>query len=362
MGQQDRTVASGQDDLFVRSLHLKSVREAAREVDFICSTSAIDSYGEIVDQSWDLRRYATNPVVLWAHNSRDLPIGQARNVGVVDGALQATIYFSKANPEAETIWQLVLEKTLRSVSVGFIPNTIRVEKRDGEDVFVLCDNELYEISVTSIPANPEALAKMKARALQSALPMTTTTAPVGATDGGKPEASMDHEKAIAALNATISQRSAELVDTKSALDSERTKTAELTARLSATEARNASLEGVAKDLAERAAAAELTLVSRDLDALIGTKMVPAEKDGVLELARLSLEQKRAAEARGERFDETHSAYAKHLSAIKGRPSLNLLDTKSVLGNEGDKAPPIVADPSAPVGAGFDALVRQHAFV
>jgi HK97 family phage prohead protease len=256
MGQQDRTVASGPDDLFVRSLHLKSVREEAREVDFICSTSAIDSYGEIVDQSWDLRRYATNPVVLWAHNSRDLPIGQARNVGVVDGALQATIYFSKANPEAETIWQLVLEKTLRSVSVGFLPNTIRVEKRDGEDVCVLCDNELYEISVTSIPANPEALAKMKARALQSALPVTTTTAPVGATDGGKPEASMDHEKAIAALNDTIAQRSAELVDVKSALDSERTKTAELTARLSATEARNASLEGVAKDLAERAAAAE----------------------------------------------------------------------------------------------------------
>lgn len=145
-------------------LQVRSIDVDRRTVDVICSTEAIDSYGEIVSQdSWRLERFLTNPVVLFGHNSRELPIGTASNVEVRDGKLQATITFasSAVNPFAEQVLHAFEERVLRAVSVGFNPGSYRYEKRDGRDVCVLSDCELFELSVVPLPANPEALAKMK---------------------------------------------------------------------------------------------------------------------------------------------------------------------------------------------------------
>ena len=73
---------------------------------------------------------------------------------------------AKANPLAEQVWQSVQERTLRAVSVGFKPREVRKETRDDKDVYVLSDNDLYEISVVPIPSNPEALTRMKALATE----------------------------------------------------------------------------------------------------------------------------------------------------------------------------------------------------
>lgn len=150
-------------DLAASALQIKSLRLEERQADFIASTDAMDADGDIVEQNWDLERYMSNPVVLFGHNSKELPIGHAKGVGVVDGKLQATIVFAseKANPMAERVWQSVQEKTLRAVSVGFKPREVRKETRNDKDVYVLSDNELYEISVVPIPSNPEALSKQK---------------------------------------------------------------------------------------------------------------------------------------------------------------------------------------------------------
>ena len=157
---------STMSDLTSSALQIKSLRLEERQADFIASTEAIDADGDIVEQSWDLDRYMKNPVVLFGHSSKDLPIGHATNVGVKDGQLQATIVFAseKANPMAERVWQSVQERTLRAVSVGFKPREVRQETRNDKDVYVLSDNELYEISVVPIPSNPEALTRMKALA------------------------------------------------------------------------------------------------------------------------------------------------------------------------------------------------------
>ncbi|NOU33328.1 MAG: hypothetical protein HOO96_35980 [Polyangiaceae bacterium] len=133
----------------------------------MASTAAVDSYGEIVEQVWKLERYMANPVVLFGHQSRELPIGRSTFVGVRGGQLECTVRFAspEANPKAEQVWQLVKEDVLRAVSVGFMPGSVRYEKRGGEDVAVLSDNELHEISIVPIPANPEALAKMRAKGI-----------------------------------------------------------------------------------------------------------------------------------------------------------------------------------------------------
>lgn len=148
-------------------LTIRAIRRDVREADFVASTDAIDSYGERVAQNWRLERFKSNPVALFAHNSWALPIGRAPMCKVEDNKLVCTIRFgtAKANPLAENVWNCVQEDILCAVSVGFRPHSIRMEIEDDEEVWILDDNELHEISIVPIPANPEALARMKHRAL-----------------------------------------------------------------------------------------------------------------------------------------------------------------------------------------------------
>lgn len=150
----------------------ESVSDETRSVDVIVSSDAIDGHGTIVKQNWKLERFAANPVVLYGHNHYELPIGQASNVGVVDGQLRATITFSTEdlNAEAEKIWRNVRAKVIRGISAGFMPHSITFEKQNDREVMVLDDNELFEISVTPCPSNADALMQM--RSMHEAQPQT----------------------------------------------------------------------------------------------------------------------------------------------------------------------------------------------
>lgn len=151
------------------SLYTCATREESRQVRCIASTDTLDAYGEVVEQDWQLDRYKKNPVVLFNHNygalfggpSSQLPIGKCVDIAVKDGQLEATIQFAPAaaNPMAEQVWQGVLAGTLRAISVGFRSGGVRIEKRDGVDVTVLSQNELYEISCCPMGANPDAIMK-----------------------------------------------------------------------------------------------------------------------------------------------------------------------------------------------------------
>lgn len=160
------------NELFRRSygMTVRAQKDETRSVDVVASSTAIDGYGEIVAQDWDLRRYEANPVVLYGHNSYSLPIGHASNVRVDGDKLVATLNFvdARANPLAEQVWQGILQGSLRAVSVGFRSKKGSMQNIDGKDVFVLAGNELMEISVVPIPANPEAVAQ-EARAFNDQL-------------------------------------------------------------------------------------------------------------------------------------------------------------------------------------------------
>ncbi len=157
-------------DLHLRALgiELASTTTEKREASFVASTASIDSHGEIVEQDWDLSRFKANPVVLYAHQSRELPIGSCTRVDVVAGRLECTVKFASAaaSPLAESVYQLVKEGTLRAVSVGFIPGDARLETRAGRDVVVLSKNVLHEISIVPIPSNADAVAITRAKAFE----------------------------------------------------------------------------------------------------------------------------------------------------------------------------------------------------
>lgn len=273
--------------------------ETSRAFDFVFSSAAIDSYEEIVEQDWRLERFLKNPVVLWNHNiaargflssgppEAALPIGTAKNVRVEDGRLVGTIELvsGKASPMAEFVYNGLREGSLRATSVGFQPGDVRLEKRDGKHIYVLSQNELHEISIVPVPANPEAvlraarLDELRREELRSdALRRSQTAhrAPREVTNSTE-ESRMDIEKA--------------LLDAKAALlaSEERAKGYEVQAK--ALEAQAKALvaerdEALAREraTAERAANAERAVVEGEVRGLVPLKLDPAEVDDMIELA------------------------------------------------------------------------------
>jgi HK97 family phage prohead protease len=181
-----------------------SLNEETRSVDVIASTDAIDSYDEIVEQDWRLERFKKNPVILYNHNSvglcgpveETLPIGHASNIQQSEHALAMRLHFvdEKANPLAEKVWQGVRQGSLRATSVGFRPGKVtKVKEGDEKEIVHLSENELFEVSVCPIPANPEAVARSVSRNREQALRLATS--PGGSGSGPAPAVKAPSRKA-----------------------------------------------------------------------------------------------------------------------------------------------------------------------
>ncbi|MHC1788528.1 HK97 family phage prohead protease [Solidesulfovibrio sp.] len=154
------------------SFQTKGMDVAARTVSFVASTEAIDRMGDSITLAgWRLDRFKQNPVILFGHDSRDLPIGKAISVGIEGNALVVTVQFAsaEANPMAENVFRLIQEGCLNAVSVGFIP--IRWEfvedVENGRCGFDILEAELLEISVVPIPAHPDALVQAGMKGLDA---------------------------------------------------------------------------------------------------------------------------------------------------------------------------------------------------
>lgn len=144
---------------------VKSIDEEARKATFVISTDEKDRTGEVVEQSWDLENYKKNPIVLFGHDPSkpSYVLGKATEiVSDKDGNKNitlGTVQFAEegTSEDADTVWKLVKQGILRTVSVGFIPHTFKKLAND-DDTDVLADNELLEFSIVPIPANPSAVA------------------------------------------------------------------------------------------------------------------------------------------------------------------------------------------------------------
>ena len=141
-------------------IDIKEVDKEEGIVKFILSSGTPDRQGEMIDQtSWKLSDYLKNPVVLWSHDAYQPAIGQMISLGTnADSMLEGSVKFAvKEYDFAKTLFNLVAGKFIRAVSVGFVSETSDTVN----DVKVLKDNTLYEVSLVNIPADALALAKMK---------------------------------------------------------------------------------------------------------------------------------------------------------------------------------------------------------
>lgn len=139
------------------NIEVKSIDEEQRTVDFVFSDNSVDRYGEIVDQaSWDTKAYEKNPVILWGHDpsKAENVIGSGGNIRLNQAGKSLITAQFDDDAHASLIFNKIKKGILRTVSAGFIPHTLEFE----DDVPVLKDNELLEVSVVAIPANPNALA------------------------------------------------------------------------------------------------------------------------------------------------------------------------------------------------------------
>lgn len=133
-----------------------------RVIPMVMSTGAVNSYGEVVDQSsWRLDRFLRNPVALYQHDTEREPIGYWRNVRVEDGELRGELVLSPpgVSADADRIWARYQSKHPVACSVGFYPGRIETRTVEGIERRVLVDCELEETSVVTLPADPLAVTR-----------------------------------------------------------------------------------------------------------------------------------------------------------------------------------------------------------
>jgi len=148
-----------------------------RTLTAVISTSAIDRDGEVLNpKGVVLKAYMKNPVVLWAHDYYDTPIGKALWIKKNADEIRAKIQFANTE-KAKEVYDLYKGGYLKAFSVGFTvldghtPTDEEIkERRDLANAQRIFSKwELLEFSAVPVPANPEALVQaLKTKAVKVA--------------------------------------------------------------------------------------------------------------------------------------------------------------------------------------------------
>lgn len=111
------------------------------------------------EENVDLTRAATAKLRYMHGDGKygELPIGRLENVRLENRQLRAKAIFSQANPDAQMLWEMVLERTLTEISVGGAKRDIRITEREGQVPLVeVLRWEFREASLVDIGADPSA--------------------------------------------------------------------------------------------------------------------------------------------------------------------------------------------------------------
>lgn len=133
---------------FVRrdfTLPIERYDAETRVVTGIISSSALDAFGDQIDQ--DGIQLRGSVPLLWSHDHRT-PIGRAVSIARDGDKTRASFELSKTDPAATRIHNLAREGIVTGLSVGLVP-----KKWSGNR---LTESELVEVSLVSVPANPDA--------------------------------------------------------------------------------------------------------------------------------------------------------------------------------------------------------------
>lgn len=129
------------------------------ELDFIATDESLDRYGEVVKlDGWELKNYRANPVVLDSHNYWSIAsiLGSSVSLTVEGGKMKNRVRFAMDNPLGAISYRMAKAGFIRSESVGFIPTEWKNGIGPNEPRRTFLKQELLEISLVPVPANPGA--------------------------------------------------------------------------------------------------------------------------------------------------------------------------------------------------------------
>lgn len=167
---QEKALSSDEFKAALKRLNIAYRKELEeRQAVFVISTEDPDRDGDIVKANGiDLEDYQKNPVVLFAHDSRSLPIGVSLKVYKQAKQTKAVVMFFDDQIDntgtSETIYRYVVAGGIKGASIGF--RTIKArypEAKEAEELgmgkygVIFEKIALLEWSVVTIPANQNAL-------------------------------------------------------------------------------------------------------------------------------------------------------------------------------------------------------------
>jgi HK97 family phage prohead protease len=123
---------------------------------FAISSGNVDRMGDVINQNGiELANYKNNPIVLWGHDSGQLPVGRATSIYVMNNRLQATMQFGSGR-FAKGVEEAVRNGTVNATSIGFAPLSwdFSRDRKGGIDFHSV---ELLEFSIVPVPANADCL-------------------------------------------------------------------------------------------------------------------------------------------------------------------------------------------------------------
>jgi phage head maturation protease len=161
------------------SVEIKAVDQAAGIYDIVISTETPDRDGDIIEVAgWQEENYLKNPVVLFGHDYRSVPVGKTLELRKQQGKYIARFQFREAGGPNDPVLPIRAawdQGMLNAASVGFKPLEWEpiTDNIDPDDHWALMfaprrykKQELLEWSIVSIPANQEALRLSYAKMLK----------------------------------------------------------------------------------------------------------------------------------------------------------------------------------------------------
>jgi hypothetical protein len=174
-----RGLVDGEPDFIRSEEEDEDEEETSVKVTFTLATSARarDNHRINLD-GMDFRGFNANPVMLFGHSSKDLPIGTWSDVTRDDTKktqrLRGIANFAseEQNPFAASVARLVKAKILRMASIGWRTiEAIRDPELKNDDAYGLLftRTELIEASIVPVGADPNALSSVRSLAGDSIL-------------------------------------------------------------------------------------------------------------------------------------------------------------------------------------------------
>lgn len=142
----------------LQNVEVKAIGE--NEIEMVGTTEGIDRDNEVLSMNgWDLKAYKKNPVVLESHNYWEPAIGRTTKLRIEGKQMIFRIEFPPEgiHPRADLFKKLYKLGFMKASSVGFIPSEYKLGNGVDEPRRTFLKQELTEISLVTVPANPEAL-------------------------------------------------------------------------------------------------------------------------------------------------------------------------------------------------------------